>query len=123
MSEWIVGCSVFEGTYVLFLLPVLPYLFAMLCPILLFLLFRNIFLLVIPSPFRISMLFCFFVPIAPIQGDTAVYLLFAYARFQSIVRKGAEEFGVDAQSLAAKGKTPLRGAGCGVPMEKEEVKY
>lgn len=35
------------------------------------------------------------------KGDTAVYLLFAYARVASILRKGVEEKGFDAHSLSA----------------------
>jgi arginyl-tRNA synthetase len=35
------------------------------------------------------------------KGDTAVYLLFAYARVASILRKGLEEKGFDAHSLSA----------------------
>ena len=34
------------------------------------------------------------------KGDTAVYLLFAYARVASILRKGSEEKGFDAHSLS-----------------------
>jgi len=50
------------------------------------------------------------------KGNTAVYLLFAYARFASIVRKG-KELGVDAQALAGAGKTPFRSEG----LQKEEL--
>ena len=59
------------------------------------------------------------------QGDTAVYLMFAYARFASIVRKGKVEHGLDtadpafqeaaAALVAAKGDEALP------PLEKEET--
>lgn len=53
------------------------------------------------------------------QGDTAVYLMFAYARFASIVRKGKDEQGVDTgvKGFAASLRT-LNAEG--VPLEKEE---
>lgn len=38
-----------------------------------------------------------------VKGDTAVYLLFAFARFSSILRKGAEEFGCPVDKLIAEG--------------------
>jgi len=59
------------------------------------------------------------------KGNTAVYLMFAYARFRSIVRKGAADFGIDAAGLAADGVTPWRdtaaAAGPAAPLEKEEA--
>ena len=35
------------------------------------------------------------------KGDTAVYLMFAYARVASILRKAADERGVDVKALGA----------------------
>jgi len=38
-----------------------------------------------------------------VKGDTAVYLMFAFARFSSIVRKGAEEFNCRVEDLVGQG--------------------
>ena len=40
------------------------------------------------------------------KGDTAVYLMFAYARVASILRKAADERGVDVKALGAASTLP-----------------
>jgi len=64
------------------------------------------------------------------QGNTAVYLLFAYARLASIVRKGKDDHGVDivtelkalqGSGSSSGGGIALRGGSSAVPMEKEEL--
>jgi arginyl-tRNA synthetase len=41
------------------------------------------------------------------RGDTAIYLLFAYARLKSILRKAKEEKGIDVDTVVADGKVVL----------------
>lgn len=41
------------------------------------------------------------------RGDTAIYLIFAYARLSSILRKAKDERGIDVDAIVAQGKVVL----------------